>query len=130
MMSYETTVRLKRFEADEKARKVEDLEYMIHDFEQMVSDLSHQIMAEEERSGIKDPSHFSYSTFAKSAAQRKANLLASIEELREKLEAAQAEHQEAKESLEKATAAGEGRENNRTSRFATAESEVSPTPSR
>jgi len=126
MMSFETTLRLKRFEADEKARKVQDLEYMIHDFEQMSSDLARQIMAEEERTGIKDASHFSYSTFAKSAAQRRDNLMASIEELRDKLQVAQQELDEAKDSLEKAIAASEGREDKRASRFAVADNTITP----
>lgn len=129
MMSHETAVRLKRFEADEKARKVEDLEYMIHDFEQMAIDLTRQITTEEERTGIKDATHFSYSTFAKSAMQRRDNLKASIEELREKLAAAAQDHEEAVEQFEKATATSEGREEKRASHFAAA-STPSPTAHR
>ena len=82
MKSREAALRLKRFEADEKARKVADLEYMIHDFEQMAADLDRQILAEEERTGCGDVEHYNYSTFAKSAAQRRDNLLASAAELR------------------------------------------------
>ena len=125
MMASESSLRLKRFEADEKARKVEDLEYMIHDFEQMASDLTRQIVAEEERTGIKDVTHFSYSTFAKSAMQRRDNLLASVEELREKLAAAQSERDEARDQLDKASTVGEGREEKRDSRLAVSHSQNS-----
>lgn len=118
MKSPETALRLRRFEADEKARKVQDLEYMIHDFEQMSLDLERQIRAEEERTGIKDVSHFSYSTFAKSANQRRENLVASIEELRAKLAVAQKDFDDARESLEKAVAKIEGGPDARPSRFA------------
>lgn len=97
MKARESALRLKRFEADEKARKVADLEHMIHDFESMAADLDRQITAEETRTGIKDPAHFAYSTFAKSASQRRDNLRASAEELRTKLEAAQRERDEALE---------------------------------
>jgi peptidoglycan hydrolase CwlO-like protein len=82
---------LKRFEVDEKSRKVQGLEQMIHEFELMAADLDRQVKAEEDRTGIKDPSHFNYSTFAKSAATRRNNLQASIEELRAKLQDSQRE---------------------------------------
>ena len=130
MKSPETALRLRRFEADEKARKVQDLEYMIHDFEQMSADLDRQIHAEEERTGIKDVSHFSYSTFAKSAKQRRDNLVASIDELREKLTAAQAEFDEARERVEKTAAKCEGEPEGRGSRFAVASVTSTPTAHR
>lgn len=95
MKSPDTAMRLKRFEADEKARKVSDLEHMIREFETMASDLDRQIQAEEEQTGIKDKSHFAYSTFAKSASQRRDNLRASVAELRTKLESAMRELDEA-----------------------------------
>lgn len=90
-------MRLKRFEADEKARKVADLEQMIREFEIVASDLDRQIQAEEDRSGVRDPQHFSYSTFAKAAGQRRDNLRASIAGLREKLEVAVRERDTAAE---------------------------------
>lgn len=123
MKSPETAVRILRFEADEKARKVQDLEFMIHDFEQMAHDLDRQIRAEEERTGIKDKEHFSYSTFAKSAMQRRDNLAASIEELREKHAAAKQDHEEAIDRLEGAQSKSEGLGPDRqSSRFAVASS--------
>ena len=105
MKSREVAMRLKRFEADEKARKVADLEYMIREFETMAGDLDRQIQAEEDRTGIKDVTHFAYSTFAKSAAHRRDNLRASVAGLVEKLKAAQRERDEALEQAERAGAA-------------------------
>jgi hypothetical protein len=99
MKARETALRLKRFEMDEKARKVADLEQMIREFENIASDLDRQIQAEEDRTGIKDTRHFAYSTFAKSAAQRRDNLRASIAELRAKYDAAQHDFDEAKQQL-------------------------------
>lgn len=99
MKSRDTAMRLKRFEANEKARKVSDLEYMVREFEQMATDLERQIQAEEDRTGIKDKAHFSYSTFAKSAIERRDNLVASVEELREKLAAAEKDRDDAVEQL-------------------------------
>ena len=78
MKARETALKLKRFEADEKARKVADLEHMIREFETIAADLDRQIQAEEDRTGVKDPAHFAYSTFAKSASQRRDNLRASV----------------------------------------------------
>jgi septation ring formation regulator EzrA len=99
MKPRDTTVRLQRFEADEKSRKVADLELMIRDFEQMASDLERQIRAEEDRTGVRDAKHFAYSTFAKSAAQRREKLLSSAADLKTKLESAMRERDEAMDRL-------------------------------
>jgi hypothetical protein len=95
MKPRDSALRLKRFEATAKARKVVALENMISDLEHMASDLARQIASEEERTGIKDPQHFAYSMFAKSAGVRHANLLTSVEALRAKLELAKRECEEA-----------------------------------
>ncbi len=101
MKPRDTALRLKRFEANEKARKLASLETMIVDFEHMAIDLARQIAAEEERTGIKDPAHFAYSTFAKAAAQRRANLQTSVADLKVKLDIARREHEEALMELRK-----------------------------
>ena len=101
MKPRDSALRTKRFEASEKARKVASLEAMIRDFETMVSELSRQITVEEERTGIKDPAHFAYSTFAKAAAQRKGNLGTSIADLKVQLDAAKREHEDAASELTK-----------------------------
>ncbi len=88
MKAREAALRIKRFEADENSRKVANLESMIADFNSMAADLDRQVQAEEDRTGIKDPNHFAYSTFAKSATHRRNNLRASASGLKEKLEAA------------------------------------------
>lgn len=102
MKARETALRLKRFEADEKARKAADLEHMIREFETIASDLDRQIQAEEDRSGVRDPNHFAYSTFAKSASLRRDNLRASIAGLRGKLQTALRERDEAAEQASQA----------------------------
>src|SRR5690242_21855200 len=101
MKSREGVIRLKRFQVEEKRRQVTQIETMIAEFERMAKDLDDQINAEQERSGIRDASHFAYPTFAKAAMQRRDNLLASAKELREQLAAAQADCAEAVEELEK-----------------------------
>ena len=106
MKPRESALRLKRFDAEEKARKVANLEAMIREFEQMVVDLERQIASEEDRTGVKDPKHFAYSTFAKAAAQRRDNLKTSVDDLRVKLQAALLERDAARETLDKAQADG------------------------
>jgi flagellar FliJ protein len=101
MKPRDTALRLKRFEAAEKARKVASIETMVLDLEQVAADLARQIAVEEERTGIKDPAHFAYSTFAKAAAQRRANLLTSVADLKAKLDNARREHEEAVLELSK-----------------------------
>jgi hypothetical protein len=115
MKPRESALRLKRFEATERSRKVVDLETTIRSFEQMVGDLDRQIASEEDRTGVKDITHFNYSTFAKAAVQRRDKLKTSIADLRVQLEAAVLARNEAADTLAKAEA-GEGRDSDVTRR--------------
>jgi flagellar FliJ protein len=101
MKPRDAALRVKRFEVSAKARTVVSMESMIGDFERMANDLARQIAAEEERTGIKDTSHFAYSTFAKAASLRRTNLLNSVADLRAKLDAAKREHEEMANELSK-----------------------------
>jgi hypothetical protein len=91
MKTRDAALRLKRFELTEKARKVASMEAMVTDFEHMAGDLTRQISAEEERTGVKDCTHFAYSTFAKAARLRRSNLLVSAADLKLKLDTAKRE---------------------------------------
>ena len=101
MKPRDSALKLKRFEVNEKARKVASLETMISDFDTMALELARQISAEEDRTGIKDPAHFAYSMFAKAAATRRDNLLTSVEDLRVKLENARRDLDEVSGELAK-----------------------------
>ena len=101
MKSRATLLRLKRFQVDEKRRRVAQIETMIAEFERMAVDLTREITSEEERAGISDPSHFAYPTYAKAAMQRRDNLRHSADELRTQLDDAQADLAEAFEDLKK-----------------------------
>ena len=101
MRSRETLIRLKRFQVDEKRRKVTQTEMMVADFERMSSDLDREIASEEQRAGINDPTHFAYPTYAKAAMQRRDNLRRSADDLRLQLDEARAELAEAIEDLKK-----------------------------
>src|SRR4026208_2015602 len=95
MKPRDTALRLKRFVAAEKGRKVASPETQGLALGRVAAALARQIAAEEERTGIKDPAHFAYSTFAKAAAQRRANLLTSVADLKVKLDSAKRDHEEA-----------------------------------
>ncbi|MDB5557452.1 MAG: flagellar export protein FliJ, partial [Enterovirga sp.] len=101
MKSRETLIRLKRFQLDEKRRRVAQIEGMIAEFDRMAADLDREVAAEEQRSGINDIGHFAYSTYAKAARTRRDNLKRSADELKTQLEDAQAELGEAFEALKK-----------------------------
>ena len=60
MKSRDTLVRLKRFQAEEKRRRVAQIEAMINEFTRMATELDREIGVEEQRSGNSDPSHFAY----------------------------------------------------------------------
>jgi flagellar protein FliJ len=101
MKSRDAVIRLKRFEVEEKRRKVADIEAMIGDFNNMAADLDRQIGIEQERAGISDVNHYAYPTFAKAAIQRRNNLTASAADLEARLASARAELDEANEDLKK-----------------------------
>ena len=67
MKSRETLIRLKKFQVDERRRKVAQIEGMIAEFDRMAGDLDREIRAEQDRAGIHDPGHFAYPTYAKAA---------------------------------------------------------------
>lgn len=101
MKSRDAVIRLKRFEVDEKRRKVADIESMIAEFNDMAVDLDRQISVEQERAGVTDVNHYAYPTFAKAAMQRRDNLATSVAGLEAKLAAAKGELDEAEEELRK-----------------------------
>ena len=101
MKSRETLIRLKKFQVDEKRRRVAQIEGMIADFQRMTNDLEREIQTEQERAGISDPSHFAYPTYAKAAIQRRENLKHSADELKVQLNDAKEALEEAFEELKK-----------------------------
>ena len=101
MKSRNTLIRLKKFQLDEKRRKVAQIEAMIADFQRMASDLDREIIAEQERAGINDPAHFAYPTYAKAAISRRENLRRSADELAVQLDEAKVTLQESFEDLKK-----------------------------
>ncbi|HEY4982029.1 MAG TPA: flagellar export protein FliJ [Pseudolabrys sp.] len=101
MKSREILIRLKKFQVDEKRRKVAQIEAMIADFDRMAGDLDREIKLEQDRAGIHDPAHFAYPTYAKAAIGRRENLKRSADELKVQLDDAKAMLGEAFEELKK-----------------------------
>lgn len=101
MKSRETLLRLKRFQADEKRRRVGQIEAMMAEFERMAADLDREIASEQDRVGIHDVTHFAYPTYARAAGQRRDNLRRSADELRGQLDEAQENLATALEELKK-----------------------------
>ncbi|GEO85623.1 MULTISPECIES: flagellar export protein FliJ [Alphaproteobacteria] len=104
MKSRESLVRLKGFQVTEKRRQLQQLQSMMAEFERMAKELENQIAIEEKKSGISDPNHFAYPTFAKAARQRADNLQVSIRELKVQQEAAEFSLEEAEAEFAKASA--------------------------
>ena len=101
MKSRDTLIRLKKFQVDEKRRKVMQIEGMIAEFDRMATELEREIKTEQDRAGIHDPAHFAYPTYAKAAMQRRENLKRSADELKVQLEDAKASLGEAFEEMTK-----------------------------
>ncbi|MFA7415510.1 MAG: flagellar export protein FliJ [Rhizobium sp.] len=104
MKSRESLLRLKEFQVTEKRRQLQQLQSMMSEFERMAKELENQIALEEKKSGISDPSHFAYPTFAKAARQRADNLQVSIRELKVQQESAEFSLEEAEAEHAKAAA--------------------------
>ena len=102
MKSRDSVLRLKRFQVQEKARQLAQIDTMIGEFERMGADLDGQIAYEEKKAGIDDPDHFAYPTFAKAARLRRENLTNSVRDLQDQQAAAAAALREVEEELEKA----------------------------
>jgi flagellar FliJ protein len=101
MKSRETLIRLKKFQVDGRRRRVAQIESMISEFERISSGLERDIKIEQDRSGIHDPGHFAYPTYAKAAIRRRDNLKRSADDLKVQLEDAKAALGEAFEELKK-----------------------------
>jgi flagellar export protein FliJ len=102
MKSRDTLIRLKRFQAEEKRRRLSQIELMIAEFNRMATELDREIASEEQKSGVKDIAHYAYSTYARAARTRRDNLLHSAEELKGQLDEARAAFEQAMDDLNKA----------------------------
>lgn len=101
MKSRDTLIRLRRFQVDEKRRRVTQIEMMKADFTRMAMELDREVAHEESRAGITDPAHFAYPTYARAAATRRDNMRQSAAALEGQLAEAKAELGEAFEDLKK-----------------------------
>jgi flagellar protein FliJ len=88
MRSRDNMLRLHRFKHEERRRQVAEIEVMIADLLKKQDELEAHIRMEESRNGVADPAHYNYSTAAKASRVRRDNLLLSIGELKDQLEAA------------------------------------------
>lgn len=101
MRNRESLIRLHRFQVDEKRRKVAELETMLAEFRNRERELEVQVEAEQKKAGISDVAHYAYPMFAKSVIRRRENILTSITEILQQLEAAKDELAAAFQELKK-----------------------------
>ena len=101
MKSRDTLIRLKRFQLEEKRRRVRQIELMLAEFTRMTAELDREIANEEKRAGITDPRHFAYPTYARAALARRDNLKSSISELAGQIDEAKSQQEEAQAELTK-----------------------------
>ena len=101
MRSKDNLLRLHRFRHEDRRRQVAEIEVMISEFLQKQDELDAHIRMEESRNGVTDPTHFNYSTSAKASRARRDNLLRSIGELKDQLDAAKTALEEEAAELRK-----------------------------
>jgi hypothetical protein len=80
------------FEASDKRRTIALIAIMIKDFDNMIGTLDKQIVAEEDRTRIRDTEHPAYSRSAKAMAKQRENLLVSEEQMKSMLDVLKCEH--------------------------------------
>jgi hypothetical protein len=85
MQSRERFIRRREMQVDDGSRRIALMESMIAEFDRVAAELDRDILIEQQRSGIHDPAHFAYPTYAKAAMLRRDNLKRSADELRAKL---------------------------------------------
>jgi hypothetical protein len=76
--SDQALIRLKEVRIDIARRQVRQIEAMITDLDCTAATLEKEIGAEQNRTGIRDPAHFAYSTLAKAAIVRRSNLESTV----------------------------------------------------
>lgn len=81
MKPRDNLIRAKQFQLEDARRRLAQIEVMVGELMRMAGELDQQIDVEEKKSGVTDPEHFAYPTFARAARQRRDNLLASIDGL-------------------------------------------------
>ena len=96
-------LRLKRREEQDAVLKLMSLEAMMRDFEGVALALAQQIAAEEARTGVTDPMHFAYSTFATAARIRLSNLSTTIADLSAKLDSDRRDYETMSTELQELT---------------------------
>jgi len=101
MKTRDTVIRLKRFQVEEKRRRVRQIELMMAEFSRMIGELDREIALEEKRAGISDQTHFAYPTYARAAGVRRDNLKSSIVELTLQQQDAKAALEDAQGELQK-----------------------------
>jgi flagellar FliJ protein len=102
MKLQETLIRLKRFQVEEKRRRVAQIESMVAEFSKIARELEQEVVIEEQRAGIFDASHFAYPTYARAARTRRDNLNRSAAELMTQLDDARGRLEDALDDLSKA----------------------------
>jgi flagellar FliJ protein len=77
--------RSEEFKANQRRRRANQIKTMIAELDRMCADLKLQTQAEEMRAQICDPTHFDYSTYAKTVRERCARAQQSADILRTEL---------------------------------------------
>jgi flagellar protein FliJ len=101
MKTRNSALAMLRFVAEDKGRLVSSLEAILLDFEARVVDLTREIAAEEDRTGVNNPASVGYSTLAWATALRRARLMISIQAIKLRLKVARREHRDAIAELER-----------------------------
>ena len=70
----EAAVRRAELEAEHQRRRQSQLEVIVADLKRQAVKLEQEIIAEQNRTGIDDPAHYAFPTYAKSAILRRDNL--------------------------------------------------------
>lgn len=100
MKPRQSQIRAREFEVEDLGRQLRLFDQMIADLKEIREELDRQVTVEEDRTGVRDPSHFAYSTVARAARDRRRKLDASIADLSDRRGAVETRLAEAEAALE------------------------------
>jgi flagellar export protein FliJ len=101
MKGLPTLIRVRQWELEEKRRKLADLEGLAAQLDEAIARLDDEVRMEQGIAGASTEVNFAYAPYAQAAIERRRTLVASLQDVRQQIEAAREEVAMAFQELKK-----------------------------
>jgi flagellar export protein FliJ len=109
MKGLPTLIRVRQWELEEKRRKLADLEGLAAQLDEAIQRLDDEVKMEQGIAGASHEVNFAYAPYAQAAIERRRTLLASLDDVKQQIEAAHEEVTIAYQELKKYEVAQDNR---------------------